>query len=113
MTAHVDRKEAIRKFKERKPGLGAFAVRCTATGAVWVGSSRNLDATRNGCWFSLRSGGHPDKTLQAEWNTHGEPTFHYEILETLDEDTHALEVRDLLKEKQRVWVERLAARPLL
>jgi len=113
MTAHVDRKEAIRKFKERKPRLGAFAVRCAVTGTVWVGSSRNLDATRNGCWFALRIGSHQDKALQSEWNAHGEPAFHYEILETLDEDTHALDVRDLLKEKQRLWIERLSARPLL
>ena len=49
MLSKEERKEVVRKFKERKPLLGVFAVRCTATGLVWVGASRNLDATRNGC----------------------------------------------------------------
>ena len=106
------RKEAIRKFKEKKPLLGAFAIRCTATGQVWVGASRNLDATRNGSWAFLRNGGHPDKSLQREWNIHGEPAFEYEILEKLDEDLPPIAIADHLKESKRRWVERLGARPM-
>jgi hypothetical protein len=113
MSASVDRKDAIRKFKEQKPRLGAFAIRCSVSGRVWVGSSRNLDATRNGCWFSLRLGSHQNKELQAEWNNNGEPAFQYEILETLDQDLQPLAVRDLLKETQRRWVEQLSAGALL
>ena len=113
MPPHVDKKEAIRKFKEQKPLLGAYAVRCTASGRVWVGASRNLDATRNGCWFSLRSGGHIEKSLQQEWNQHGEAAFQYEILETLEEDLHALAIADLLKQVRQRWVDQLSATALL
>jgi hypothetical protein len=113
MESNVEKKEAIRKFKERKPSLGAYAVRCTANGQVWVGASRNLDATRNGCWFTLRSGGHIDKPLQLEWNTHGEAAFQYEILETLDDDLHPMAIPDLLKQVRQRWVDRLQALPLL
>ena len=66
MLSKEERKEVVRKFKERKPLLGVFAVRCTATGRVWVGASRNLDATRNGSWFCLRNGSYHDKALQEE-----------------------------------------------
>lgn len=111
MESNVDKKEAIRKFKERKPLLGVFAVRCAASGAVWVGTSRNLDATRNGLWFGLRTGSYIDKSIQADWNAHGEPAFQYEILETLDGDLHPLAVKDLLKEKGKHWVAQLSARP--
>ncbi len=90
------RKEAIRKFKEKKALLGAFAIRCVATGEVWVGASRNLDATRNGSWAFLRNAGHPDKSLQREWDIHGEPAFQYEILEKLDEDVQPIAVADRL-----------------
>ena len=112
MDSKAGRKEAIKKFKERKPLLGAFAVRCMATGGVWVGASRNLDATRNGSWFSLRSGAHLDRALQQEWNAHGEDQFQFEILETLDGDLVALEIPDLLKSKKRYWADKLGARPL-
>jgi hypothetical protein len=113
MSANIAKKEAIRKFKEQKPSRGVYAIRCTATGRVWVGSSRNLDATRNGAWFMLRTGSHIEKSLQQEWNSHGESAFQYEILETLEPDLHPMAVADLLKEKSGRWVEQLSAKPLL
>jgi len=68
MNSKPARKEAIRKFKDRRSELGAFAVRCTASRWVWVGSSRNLDATRNCLWFCLRNGCYADMSLQSESN---------------------------------------------
>jgi hypothetical protein len=106
------RKEAIRKFKEQKPLLGAYAVRCAVTGSVWVGVSRNLDATKNRSWFSLRNGSHIEKSLQAEWDVHGEQAFTYEILAALDEDVHEMEVNDLLKAQKKHWVAQCGAQPL-
>ena len=110
MESKAARKGAIQKFKERKPARGVFAVRCTATGRVWVDASRNLDATKNGSWFCLRNGSHRDKSLQEEWNAHGEAAFQYEILEKLDEDVNALAVADLLKAARIRWIAQLGAR---
>jgi len=112
MLSKEERKEVARKFKERKPLLGVFAVRCTATGRVWVGASRNLDATRNGSWFCLRNGSYHDQALQEEWNANGEPMFQYEVLEKLDGDVLPLGIGDLLKEKRNYWIAQLSARPL-
>lgn len=108
-----EKKEAIRKFKEQKPQQGIYAVRCKATGSVWVGSSRNLEATRNRTWFTLRMGSHMDKPMQQEWNEHGEGVFDYEILETLDSDLHPTAAHDLLKEKSKLFSGQLSARELL
>jgi len=107
-----NRKQAIRAFKERKVGRGIFAIRCAASGQVWVGSSPNLEAWRNSIWFSLRSGTYPDRTLQQEWNTHGEAAFLYEVLETLDDDVPALALSDLCKKKKLDWMQKLGARAL-
>jgi hypothetical protein len=112
MQSKESRKESIRKFKEQKPLLGAYAVRCTATGRVWVGVSRNLNATKNGCWFILRNGLHQEKSMQVDWDVHGEPTFQYEILDGIENDLHPLEIDGLLKEKKGDWMARLDARPL-
>jgi hypothetical protein len=106
------RKEAIRQFKERKPFLGIFAIRCTVSGKVWVGSARNLYSTQNSSWFQLRHQGHPNKQLQQEWNIQGEPSFILEILETLEENVPALTIPDLLKEKRDHWIAQLNAYPL-
>jgi hypothetical protein len=113
MGSNVDKKEAIRKFKEQKVSRGVFAVRCTVSGHVWVGTSRNLDATRNGTWFTLRTGSYMDKSLQQEWNVHGEPSFTYEILEKLEDDLLPLAIADLLKEKGKQWTTKLSAHALL
>ena len=112
MQSKESRKEAVRKFKERKSLLGAYAVRCTVTGHVWVGVSKNLDATKNGSWFTLRNGSHREKSLQDEWTAHGESAFQYEILVGLDEEVHPLEVDDLLKEQKKIWIEQLGAQGL-
>ncbi len=107
------RKDAIRKFKEQKPGVGVYAVRSTATGQVWVGVSRNLEAARNSCWFQLRNRLHQEKSLQLEWDAQGESAFEYEILDRLDEDVHPLQINDLLKSKRSDWSARLGAQQLL
>ncbi|HEU5351392.1 MAG TPA: GIY-YIG nuclease family protein [Terracidiphilus sp.] len=113
MQSKGSRREAIRQFKEQKPLIGAYSVRCTATGSICVGVTRNLEATKNRCWFSLRNGMFPDKLLQQEWNLHGESAFRYEMLDSLDEETHPLEVDNLLKEMKGRWVAQCGARPLL
>ena len=99
MPTSESRKEIIRRFKERKPDVGIYALRCTATGHVWVGATKNLEATRNRCWFSLRNGLDLDRSLQDEWTAHGETAFQYEILDRLEKDLHPLEVDDLPRRK--------------
>jgi hypothetical protein len=112
MESKLSRKESVRKFKEYKSLLGAYVVRCTVTGRVWVGVSRNLNATKNGCWFTLRNSLHLEKSLQAEWDAQGEAAFQCEILDQLDEGVHPLGVDEQLKEMKAEWVARLSAQPL-
>jgi hypothetical protein len=110
MLSKEERKEVVRKFTERKPLLGVFAVRYTATGRVWVGASRNLDATKNGSWLCLRNSKYHDKALQEEWNANGEPMVQYEVVEKLDGDVPPLGIGDLLREMRNYWIVRLSAR---
>lgn len=104
-----ERKEAIRTYKERKTRRGIFSIRCTATGEVWVGAAPNLDSVQNSIWFRLRHGHHRDARLQAAWNAHGEPSLHLTTLEELDEDTPALLLYDVLKQRKQHWIADLGA----
>jgi hypothetical protein len=112
MLSKEEKREAARKFKERKPVLGVFVVRCVATEHVWVGTSRNLSAEKNRCWFCLRNTSHLDRSLQQEWTRQGESAFEYEVLETLQDDISPVLVTDLLKEKKNHWIAQLNAQPL-
>jgi len=101
--AKAERKEAARQFKERKPSPGIYALRCLTTGRSWVDSSPNLDAAQNGQFFQLRQGLHRNKELQKEWNSQGERSFEFTVLEALPEDTPSLNLRDLLAERKQAW----------
>lgn len=112
MLSSEERKAATKAYKARKPRPGIYAVRLTPSGHCWVGSTLNLDTTKNGLWLTLNSGRHLDRTLQEEWNRQGEAAFEYVILEALKEDVLPLAVKDLLKEKKRLWTEKLALQGL-
>jgi hypothetical protein len=105
-TSKVDRKEAAREFKERKPVPGIYEHRSTVTGHFWVDSSTNVHAAQNGQLFQLRQRLHRNKDLQAEWNKHGEQTFEFNVLETIPDDTPELLLRDLLAERKKLWSDR-------
>jgi hypothetical protein len=105
----MNRKEAIREYKERKPNRGVFEYRCATTGAVWVDWTPNLDAARNGLEFALRVGGHRNHALQLAWNTHGADAFAFSVLERFDEDVLPLALKDLSKERRTYWLEKLNA----
>ena len=108
----MDKREARKEFKLRTTPKGIFAVRCLASGDVWVSATDHLDSARNGVWFQLRNGLHQNKTLQAVWNAHGEGGFEFEVLETLPEDVSSVALGDLLRERQKHWQAKLHALPL-
>lgn len=108
----MNRKEAIKEFKARKVPRGIYAVRCNATGRVWVTSSPNLSAAKNSLWFTLKNRSGMNRDLQAEWNTHGAEAFEYQVLEQLDDDVAPLALGDLLKERKLHWIAELSAQAL-
>lgn len=104
-----DRKQAISAWKERAAPVGIYAVRCEATGAVWVGAARDLDAIGNRVLFTLRSGGHPNRSLQDAWRAHGPEGVRIETLEVLDKDTPAISRGRVLKARHAHWCAALGA----
>lgn len=105
-------KRALRKeYKQRRTPTGIFAVRCPASGEVWVGSSTHIDTARNSLWAQLRGGSFlMNKHLQDAWTRHGGgDAFQFEILETLDDDIPALSLPDVLRERRSHWAAQLNA----
>jgi hypothetical protein len=113
MLSTDQKKQAIRQYKERKPSIGIYAIRCSATDRLWVGAVRNLDAAKNSAWFALRIGAHREKTLQDQWTTHGESAFTYEVLESFPDDLSVLAIPDQLKDRKQHWISHLGAQGLL
>ena len=104
-----ERKAALSAYKERKVEAGIYAIRCGASGELWVGAAPDVSTIQNRLWFTLRQGSNRHGALQQAWRAHGEAAFAFEIVERL-EDEEIDYVRDrLLKDRLGGWVERLGA----
>lgn len=104
------RKAAIRAYKERRPVAGIYAIRCAASGEVWVGQSPTLDTVQNRIWFTLRQGSSPHRDLQKAWHERGAESFVFDVLERWDEDDDVAIDRDThLKARLAHWRSALGA----
>lgn len=98
-----ERKAALAAYRERKPAIGIYAVRCAASGQVWVGRTPNLQSVQNRLWFTLRQGANPHRSLQAAWTAYGADAFSFEELHRLKDDTPAESHDRILKERLAHW----------
>ncbi len=106
----MDRKEAIRKYKDSPPPAGVFRVRNTVSGKSLVGSSKNLPAVLNRERFQLQHGSHPDRGLQKDWNELGAEAFQFEILDQLEPSSDpAADLTEDLKTLLQMWLQKLSA----
>lgn len=106
-----DRKAAVDAYKKRRSIAGIYALRCAASGQLWVGRTQNLDAVENRIRFTLRFGSHSSRSLSEAWSAHGEENFAFEPLERLEEEEPS-HFRDLLlEERAAFWRAKLGAGP--
>ncbi len=103
------RRAAAADYRKRKSIAGIFSVRSCASGECWVGHAPDIDTIRNRIWFTLRTGGHMNRTLQAAWNRDGEDAFAFEPMELVDEETLGFTPDKVLKAKAGEWRGRLSA----
>lgn len=103
----MNRKELKREYKQTLRRMGVFQIRNLANDKVFIGSSLNLDGIFNRHEFQLKMGGHPNKTLQADWNEFGAENFEFEILEELfPRENPEYDYRADLEVLEDLWLEK-------
>ena len=105
----IDRKAAVTAWKERKSAPGIYALRCTVSGAVWLGQAPDLAPVQNRHWFALRMGSHTNRALQAAWTQHGADAMVFEIVERLPEEADATLQSSQLRNALRRWRDEMGA----
>ena len=105
----IDRKAAVNAWKERKSAPGIYALRCTVSGAVWLGQAADLATVQNRHWFALRMGSHTNRALQAAWTQHGADAMVFEIVERLPEEADATLQSSQLRNALRRWRDEMGA----
>ncbi|GEN34782.1 GIY-YIG nuclease family protein [Aneurinibacillus danicus] len=108
------RKEAKLQYKQTHRPMGVYQIKNQANGKILIGSSLNLEGIKNRHWFGLNMGMHYNKTLQQEWKEYGEENFTFEVLEYIKPEEETVEnftvlekYRDLLKNREEAWINRL------
>lgn len=109
----IDKKAAKAAYREHKSVAGIYAVRCAATGQVWVGHTPTLDTVQNRLWFVLRQRGHPDAALQRAWNDQNGAGFVFEELERVKEDDLSFTGDGALKNRAVAWRQKLGGLDLI
>lgn len=104
----TDRKALLRDFKERVVPMGVYRVRNTITNNALVAAHPDVNAILNRHMAQLRMSAHPNKTLQADWKTHGAESFQFEVLDTLTpSDDPGYDPKDDLAALEDMWLEKL------
>lgn len=105
------KKAAAEQYKKRESVAGIYCLRSAATGSVWVGHARDIEAIGNRVRFTLRTRAHQSKSLQAVFDAHGDGDISMEELELLDAEQLAAGPDRILRERAAEWRERLGAEP--
>lgn len=105
----MDRKAAIRAYKDTPRPAGVFCVRNLAEDRLYVGATADLPAALNRQRFQLDGGLHPHRELQADWRRLGADAFSLEVLDELEApaDPGADRGADL-EALHDLWLEKLA-----
>ena len=79
----MDRKEAMRQYRETHRPAGVFRVTHLPSGRVLLGANVNVAAMLNRVQAQLSLGSHPNRQLQSDWDADGATAFTFEVLDTL------------------------------
>lgn len=104
------KKQLQDQYKLFKPDMGIFAVINLSKHKYFLESTQNLKGKINSTTFQLKSGTHPNKGLQRDWQEIGAEKFEFKVLEQLkyDEDESKTSYADELELLKMIWIEKLS-----
>jgi hypothetical protein len=104
----TNRTENKRMYKQNRPAMGVYQIRNTANGKIYIGSSQNLEGTRNSRLFQLRMGKVVfSRELQKDLNEFGAESFEFSVLSVLDKPEQGDNIERSLAALELHWLEKL------
>jgi group I intron endonuclease len=104
----MNKKDLKREYKENPRPMGVFQIRNLTNEKVFVGSTLSLEGIFNRFEFQLKMNGHPNKSLQKDWNETGAENFAFEILEELPpRENPGYDYKQDLEVLEDLWLEKL------
>lgn len=79
----MNRKELLKSYKETPRPAGVYRVQHVPSGRTLLGSSRDAPAMLNRIQAQLRMRAHPNRALQADWDSDGSEAFVFDVVDLL------------------------------
>lgn len=97
-----------RIYKQNSPDMGIYQIRNKANGRIYIGSSTNLEGTRNSRMFQIKMGKIVfSSELQKDLTEFGADSFEYSVLDVLDKPEPGDNIKRLLVALELHWLEKL------
>lgn len=104
----TNRAEIKRDYKQNSPEMGVYQIRNKTNGRIYIGSSKNLDGTRNSRLFQLRMGKIVfNRELQKDLSQYGAESFEFSVLAVLDKPEPGDTIEQSLDALELHWLEKL------
>ncbi|HEV7475016.1 MAG TPA: GIY-YIG nuclease family protein [Pyrinomonadaceae bacterium] len=101
-------KQLKKDYQQTPRPMGILLIRNNRADKVFLVASVDLPGAINRHKFQLNAGGHPNKTLQADWNQLGADAFAFEIVDELAPRADLkLDYRAELTSLEDLWLEKL------
>jgi len=102
------RAEIKRIYKQNSPDMGIYQIKNRVNGKIYLGSSKNLEGTRNSRLFTLKMGKAVfSQSLQKDLDEFGADSFEYSVLDILDKPELGDNIDRLLAALELHWLEKL------
>lgn len=102
------KKELREEYRQIKKPMGVFQIRNNINNRVMIDNSIDMVSKWNRHKMELKWGKHRNKSLQKDWNEHGEVNFVFEVLAEMEynQEQHIRDSREL-KTLQNLVVDEL------
>lgn len=96
------------RYKLSHRPMGVFLIRNIVSDKIFLGAGHDLTGTINRNKFQLRSGRHPNRALQTDWDHLGAEKFAFEILDQISHaDNPEYDPERELTSLKQLWLEKL------
>jgi hypothetical protein len=103
-----ENKQLKEAYKLGKRPMGILVIRNIINNRVFLIPGMDIQGMINRQQFQLKANGHPNKTLQKDWNDLGSDKFEFEVVDQMEPlDDPSFDARRELAFMEEMWLEKL------
>ena len=103
-----ENKQLKEAYKLGKRPMGILVIRNIINNRVFLIPGMDIQGMINRQQFQLKANGHPNKTLQKDWNDLGSDKFEFEVVDQMEPlDDPSCDARRELAFMEEMWLEKL------